>query len=503
MKSPPFWLGLLVLCLIIYGRAVTFGFTNWDDPTFITNNPQLQQADLASLQGIFTPGSIPHEVLYIPVTYLSFWVERAVSDLTPAVLHGTNVLLHLASIYLLILLLRARGFAEFAVLTGAAIFALHPLQVEAVAWCSGRKDLLATAFALLCLLSWQHKRPMPSLICMAFAIFAKPTMLVLPLLMLILRPDTWRTQRRALAAACALSFIALALNQSHVQLPADIPPLSTRLAHAPWIAGDTLARFFFIGPNLHFYPWPESRSLGTIIGALLGLAAIAGLFISWRRRTTWLWTSIAFAIIALAPMAQLLIGYREFITADRYTYFPMVAVAIFAAGALSQLPESRSRILPACCLGLLLAMCTLTLPQVNKWRDSVTLWTDYLDSQRSAFGYHQLGRAIRADQGNAETALEALESAVALGGDTAELFYDLGVTYEDFRRRTAALEAYRQVLRRNPNFVEAIINSANILLSRREFANAIILYDRALQFETPYREAILANRALAQAEIDK
>ena len=114
MKRMPAWLPpvvLAVLCLLLYGRVVGFGFTNWDDPTFIIHNPVLQQADAASLRGLFTPGSIPHEVLYIPMTYLSFWLERACFGLKPGVLHSTNLLLHLGNVLLLWGLLRLRSGA--------------------------------------------------------------------------------------------------------------------------------------------------------------------------------------------------------------------------------------------------------------------------------------------------------------------------------------------------------------------------------------------------------
>jgi hypothetical protein len=503
MKLPA-WLALvllLALCLLVYGRVVSFGYTNWDDPTFITNNPHLQQADAASLRAIFTPGSIPHEVLYIPVTYLSFWLERAIFDLHPGAVHAGNLFLHLASVSLLWLLLRRRGVANLACFAGVAVFALHPLQVEAVAWCSGRKDLLATTFALLCLLAWQRQKPIPSLICLTIAIFAKPTLLVLPLLMLILVPESFHKQRPTLLAAASLCLVAFFLNHGSLPLPDDIPPLHTRLAHAPWIAGDTLGRFFLAGPNLHFYRWPETRSIGTLIGLLLATAAILGLLIGWRRRIAWLWTSIAFGLVALAPMAKLLFGYREFVTADRYTYFPMIAVAIFIGGLLSLLPAKRVPVAGIGLAAMILGFVVLDSVQVSKWRDSVSLWRDYLDSQRDAFGYHQLGRAIRAEDGDAEAALEALEAARAIGGDSAELYYDLGATYEDFRRSEAALDAYRQVLSRNPDFVEAIVNYANILLSRKEYADAIILYDRALLFDTPFRDAILANRSLAESAL--
>jgi tetratricopeptide (TPR) repeat protein len=499
----PAWLPpvvLAVLCLLLYGRVVGFGFTNWDDPTFIIHNPVLQQADAASLRGLFTPGSIPHEVLYIPMTYLSFWLERACFGLKPGVLHSTNLLLHLGNVLLLWGLLRLRSGAGLIAFAGALIFALHPLQVEAVAWCSGRKDLLATTAALLCLHAWQRRHSPLTIAFAAVAIFAKPTMLVLPALLLIWAPESWREHRRTLIAAAALSLVALLLNQSSVTLPADIPPLTTRLAHAPWIAGDTLLRFLLIEQPLHFYAWPESRMAASIGGLLIAGFAIMGMVWGWRRNQTGLWTGIAFSLLALAPMAKLLMGYREFVTADRYTYFPMIGVAIVVSGALSRLSEKR---VPAASLivGLLgLGMVALSWPQVSKWQDSVTLWRDYLDSQRSPFGYHQLGRAIRADHGDAQEALDALENARSLGGDSAELYYDLGAGYEDFGRHNAALDAYRETLARNPNFVEAVVNSANIFLARKEYDKAIILYDRALQFDTPFREAIVANRALAELQ---
>ena len=160
--------------LLVYGQCLSFSFTNWDDPQYILQNPVLLEASWETLRQVLRPGTIPGEVLYIPVTYLSFWLERALFELAPWAVHLTNVLLHLISTLLVWKICERLSGGWLAGVVAAVVFGFHPLQVEAVAWASGRKDVLSAAFSLAAMWSFLDRRWTLCILLAIVAMFAKP-----------------------------------------------------------------------------------------------------------------------------------------------------------------------------------------------------------------------------------------------------------------------------------------------------------------------------------------
>ena len=149
-------ISIIVVVICLYYRTFSFPYTNWDDFEFIRDNPLLLSADIDSIEGIITPGGVRHEMLYIPLTYLSYFAENSIGGLKPSVVHGTNIVLHVANTLLVLIFISSLSNNWGVAFIGTLAFAVHPLMVEPVAWCMGRKDLLSTFFGLGALITYSR-----------------------------------------------------------------------------------------------------------------------------------------------------------------------------------------------------------------------------------------------------------------------------------------------------------------------------------------------------------
>ena len=196
---------LIGICFLIYYRCVTFSFLEWDDLAHIVHNPNLRDLTWSDFRGIWTSF---YYLMYIPVAYSSWFALAALGGLfggsaghmqfDPALFHAANLLVHSANVVLVFLLglslvdkLETKSLAYVAAFVGALLFAIHPLQTEAVAWVSGLRDLLATFFALLSILLYLRGPKgwllyLGSILCFGLAILAKANVVVLPLILFVL-----------------------------------------------------------------------------------------------------------------------------------------------------------------------------------------------------------------------------------------------------------------------------------------------------------------------------
>lgn len=475
---------LIVVVLLVYGQAVTFSFSNWDDGGFITGNPVLQQGSVAELGQIWQRGTIPNEVLFIPVTYTSLWLERVWFDLAAWSVHLTNVGLHLVCVLLLWRLGGALGLPRRSALFAAIFFACHPLQVEAVGWASGRKDVLSGAFSLAALLFFVRERWALGLVCAVVAMFAKPVALVLPGCFVVLgwyrRSVLSRGTMMAVGGAGLAALGVLLLNRGGGEVPADAMPLADRLWHAPWIVSSWCAKFALIAPTLHFYEWPSTRPAiwpGLLI--VLILTGGIGLFVRSRRALA----CLGLGFLLAAPHANVLLTYRPFVTADRYTYLFLGALALFLAHLTVRAGRRQWWALGA----VLVVLAAVGHGNTRRWRSSVALWSAYTSRVNSAFSLHQLGRAYLAEHGSWHSARGYWLQAVTREPASAELYYDLGNAQAACGDHEAALSAFIEALNRRPDYVEAMVNAGRSALHGKRWEAAIGFYERALAYETPFR----------------
>jgi len=424
-------LALVGLVLAVYAPVRAHEFVSYDDPVYLTENPHLGRGlDWDEVRWFFT-----HEYAanYHPLTWLSHLLDVQLFGLDPAGHHLVSVALHALNAVLVFLLLRrllgAGQRREPLAALGAALFALHPLRVESVAWASERKDLLCALFFLLALLAYlRHaERPGPwryaaVLLATALALLAKPMAVTLPCVMVLL--DLWPLRRlrfcglgeRApappspapthpgethgdrrghavwleklpLLALVLLAALATWLAQRRAGSASDLASLGLdlRLLNGLAAVGVYLRQTLWPAGLAVFYPHaailsPTPRS-ALLLPAALGLgAALALLVLTWRLRRTrpLAWVGLLWFLGTLAPVLGVVqVGTQAH--ADRYTYLPAVGLSLLLAGlACGPDPAMREPIVRVpwltAGLALSLALALVTRQQLHTWSDSATLF---------------------------------------------------------------------------------------------------------------------------------
>ncbi len=553
------WMALLIICIAVVavlGRCTTFAFTNWDDSTFLLENRLLQQHTLATFKQLWVPGSVPEEQLYIPITYLSYWLESAAFGLDPKVCHAVNLVLHLGNCLLLFALLRRLQLKWIVVLLATLLFAVHPLQAEAVSWCMGRKDLLATFLALCSILlfvvytehskRWQILIPTALLACLAM--LAKPSALVLPAMLAVVASYKIILQKKAVIVclvAISIAAIALYFVTGGLAPPTapDAPRLWYRALLAPSALADAALRFVFLKHVSAYYQWPASMVIAGIktIGFIIGSVC----FLLWIRRKESLVAPALTLVIACLPVLGALIQHRTFFGADRYFYLPMAAMAWLVAALLDRVPRRRRSVVQVVvCCGLGIAAC-LAFRASGVWQNSLTLWQPISAQQPgNSTAHNNLGnaldtlgriresaeaytRATEADPENfkawsnlsdAHVKLEQYDEAIAAGRTATAIspgyyegLHNLGLAYLRAGRPEDAAKEFRNALIVKPNQAPTINLMGVAFLQQKEpgkaalcFRKALSLQDSVIAYRLNLVQALIASgqRELALAELD-
>lgn len=504
------WLALLLIAapLLMFGRTIGYPFTNWDDLQAIVNNPRLTWS-LENFLALWAPGGVSHEMLYIPITYCSYLGDELLFQRSAAGVHAVNVLLHTANTALVLLLCRRLGLAVSGTVVATLIFALHPLQVEPVSWGVGRKDLLSTLFGVSAILL--HLRP--SVACdkaawrriavfatAALAMLAKPSMVVLPVLLLVF--DWWRhghLTRQQILGRVEVYLLALAIVGVSLVMP-DEPDMNAthsmrfRLLCVPWVGLGWLARLAG-GHVSPIYGWPSVADSGVVIaGGLLVVIVAAGiLFAVLKTGEKHALAGLVFATVALAPAGMIVIGGREFITADRYGYMAIIGIAL----ALGSLLEQRRRLRIGCFLWLFFVASQAHL-QVQVWSDSELLWQEALThSPNTPLIYNNLALTY-AHKGRLDAARETLEQGLEKAPDDGimranygRVLLDLG----DVEQATGELLHAIKLDAGNSRAWKALGDC-------RDSDEAIVAYRRALELDPSYIAARQALEKYESSEID-
>jgi tetratricopeptide (TPR) repeat protein len=466
---------LIVLSYLVFAQVSVHEFVDWDDGVWITENPKLSAG--------LTPGSIwrvlaePHEGNWIPLSHLSLLLTRTLSGPEPAGFLLGNLLAHvLASLLLFLALERMTGALGRSAFV-AAVFAVHPLHVESVAWASERKDVLAGFFFAMTLLAYARYAERPDsrlryawvLLALACGLLSKPTVVTLPLVLLLL--DFWPLGRLRLPPAATarrvwlekLPMLGLALAASLVTLLVQRTgggmefadrelPLGLRLWNAAGSYGVYLAQTVWPADLRVFYSHPLeaiSRPRALLSGALL--VAISAGAAALVRRAPYLLVGWLWYLVTLVPMIGIVqVGGQAH--ADRYMYLPLqglsIAVAWGAVDLVGALPRRRRALGVAA--GVLIALLAVAAHrQVATWRDSLTLF----------------GRAVALDPDNL---LVQRRFAVALRAAG---------------RLEEAQQHYQEILRRKPRFALGWLELGDVVEQRGDLPGARSHYQQGLSLD--------------------
>lgn len=472
---------------------VYFPFLNWDDFEFIRDNPVLHSTTFLNITRIFTPGGIPGEKLYIPLTYVSYFLENIVFGLTSSIVHLDNLILHLANTLLVLLFFSSIGSRRPATLS-ATFFALHPLNVEAVVWAMGRKDLLSTFWGLIAILSYCQMTAYGrkrwygvSIISFILSLLAKPTLLILPGLLFIIDKyfDVQITRRQWYLKipylVLSIAAFAMSLIMPNEQ-PGGIPSLAFRLIHLPGIMTSWALKILLILPPNPFYCWPTSYAwkMIAISCSMVILTSMLIIYLGFTKKFRGLIFGLQFFIISALPALSLVITPREFMTADRYGYFPLIGIfygisTIFAE--ISNRSRGLFRGLVSCCLA---AAIIMTYFQIDVWKESVLLWEKAKENcPDNVLIYNNLGMAY-VDSGQPAKAISVFQNGLNISPDYIPIMNNLGRLYFDQNDLNAAKKILESAVSKAPNSALAHKNLGDVYSQLGHMAQAITCFNKCI-----------------------
>lgn len=527
--------GLAVLALFamtwtVYGGTLGHGFV-WDDRDNVVDNARVREWSAENLAGFWRE---PYFGLWIPATYNAWSAVAQVAavppsaahptGLDPAWFHGLNVLLHGVAASIVFALLWSLAGNVAAAFLGAALFALHPLQVEPVAWVTGTKDVLSSTLALAALAlhltphdvatgrrrRWM--REVAATAAFALALAAKPAVAPLPLVALALRVGVQRRPWRE-GAPWLLVWLALAAGASlltnaghHDVTTAHPPPIWQR----PLIAADALT--FYL--SRLFWPMHLGAVYGRTPEAVLGghaiwwtwLPPLALAALAWRTSARhWLAPALAVSALALLPVLGFVPFRFQFYStvADRYFYVAMLGPALAVAlglprgagGAIAKPAAGAAAV-------VLVVLAVLSHRQAAVWKDNLSLWSHaVLVQPESPLAQHNLGHfLLRAGRG--AEAERHLRRALELSPRYANAMNSLGNLLLDRGDARAAIPYYRSALAITPEDARIAYNLGNALSRVGDYDAAAEQYVAAM--ETPrYRDDYRAHFGLGVARLEQ
>jgi len=498
----------------LFFQAASFDFINFDDPTYILQNPHV--ATGLTADNVAWAFTTPYAGHWHPLAWISHMLDVELFGLSAGAHHLVSVFLHAmnaALVYLLVFaLVRRPGVA----LVAALVFGAHPLRIESVAWVSERKDVLSMLFGLLALnlyLVFVRSRSFGAyaLMCASalLSLLSKPTFVSLPVLLLAC--DAWPLGRlkgtlRALPAlilekiplfALSLGFCAVA---AYGQSRGGGLQGLTGYPLADRIAGSSLAYLAYAGKTFMptgvgiFYPF-ETHAPGIGAGAFLGLAAITALALSQRSERPYLAWGWAWFLVAALPFVGLVqIGGQAF--ADRWTYLPSIGLLVAAVMATASV-SSLHKVAPALGCAVVLASAGLTLHELPHWRSSEELFARTLEVSPGNFMAHtNLGTALR-DRGALSQARDHFEEAVRLNPTYPEALNNLAISRAEDGRFGEAQELFARALAIRPDFDQARYNSALAFSFSGNNARASLEWARVLAHDPSHSAAQASLASIA------
>jgi hypothetical protein len=504
---------LAVVTALFYVPVLDAGFLNWDDPAYVSQNPEIQRA--LSWHTVGWAFRTYQEGIWHPLTWLSLALDHAIYGLDARGFHLTNLLLHVANtILVFVVWCRLTGAVARAAFV-AALFGLHPMHVESVAWVTERKDVLSTFFWLLTMLAYTRYARVGTvgayvLVAVAYALglLAKPMLVTLPFVLLLL--DWWplrRLGRRAIlekipllaGALCVIGIGIRAVAEVSAGAVPDPIPLGARAANA--IVATTKYLWLTIWPlrlsPWYSHPWFEGPPLSVAgVGAsLLVLLALTALAVAWARRMPavlvgWLWF-----LGTLVPVLGLLYNGRQGM-ADRYAYIPHIGLFVAIVWLVADLPLWRApvprRAATIAVATILILLGGATAWQTRVWANDRTFWGYTARVNRDSFIAHQALGGILQVEGKSREAIALYRRALQIRPELPRMHLALGRLLARTGQLAPAAAELRKGLALQPNqkdLTDLHAALARVSLTQRRRATARRHAEQALALQPDQADA--------------
>jgi protein O-mannosyl-transferase len=501
-------IALAALSWLVFGQTLWHDFINYDDPRYVYENTKI--TDGLSISGIAWAFTHIHSMNWHPLTTISHMLDCQLYGLKAGGHHFTNVLLHnVAAVLLFLVLLQMTGGPSR---TGsiwrsafvAAVFAIHPLRVESVAWIAERKDVLSGVFFMLTLLAYVYYVRLPQvrrylLVALVFAcgLMSKPMLVTLPFVLLLV--DYWPLRRIEgqvwervlekipLVALSAISSIATLVAQKGAVGYTEELPILERINNA--VVSYVLYIWQMLWPvNLAvFYPHPENRlPLWEIISSLLLLICVTAVAIALRKQRPYLITGWLWYLGMLVPVIGLVqVGWQGH--ADRYTYLPQIGLYIAVTWAVTDLTtlwRHQRTILTVAALLTIAVLSWRAWIQTWYWRDSETLFKQALAvTTDNDVAENNLG-IVYLRQGNVDGAVSLLQAAVDLRPDNSPAHENLAKALLQKGKVADALIHYRKLLELQPDNIEVHNIVGTVLIQQGRIRDGVEEWQKVLAIQS-------------------
>ena len=524
---------LVVAVLLVFGQTVRHGFINCDDGPYVYDNTQVVKGlTLTGMVWAFTTSSSAY---WHPLTWLSHMLDCQLWGLNAGGHHLTNVLLHAANAVLLFLVLRQmmglrpdKSIGASSAAAGAlwpsafvaAVFAIHPLNVESVAWVAERKNVLSTFFWLLTMSAylWYVRRPgwrryVPVVVCYVLGLMSKPMLVTLPFVLLLL--DYWPLYRFSLPSPkvasqpstsnhqfsfanslrlvveklpllllAGVSSVVTYLGQKNLGAVTTLErsPLSLRLAKVP-INYATYLRDIFWPEGLAIHPYPSTVLVSLAVLCALLLAGMTFLVLWGIRSKPYLAVGWFWFLGTLVPVIGL-VQVGDTPVADRFTYLPQIGIYLLLAWAMKDLSvpwRCRRQVLGTGAAIVVAALMLCAWKQTSYWRNDESLWGHTLACTSGNYLAHNYLGYWLAARGRTAEALDHYQKALEISPDYPDARNNLGTLFFNQGRTDEAINQFKKALEMEPYSLNAHYNLGNALLEAGRIDEAVIQFRKALE----------------------
>lgn len=518
-------IALVAITLAVYIQVVNHRFVNLDDGAYVTENNYVKSGITAnSIVWAF----ISVDANWHPVTWLSHMADVQLFGLNPMGHHLTSVVIHSVSTVLLFLLLFRLTGSRWQSIFVAALFALHPLHVESVAWVSERKDMLSALFWFLTLIFYceyvAKRKPalyLLALVSFVLGLMSKPMLVTLPIVLLLM--DYWPLNRylhegqeqglRQISGRLTafikekIPFIAFSFFSCVITIYAQYKggaindlidvPIVLRIQNALVAYVKYIIKTLWPRDLAVLYPITSSIPLWQIIGSMLVLLLLSFAAIRlWRRHpffaVGWLW----FLVTLLPVIGLVQVGTQSM--ADRYSYIPAIGLYIMAAWGVPVLIKKlryREGVLTLLAGSIIIASASLTWQQLGYWRDSVSLFRHTLQVTTDNYLIHNNLGTLLLSRGDLDAAIPEFRDVLRIKPNDIDAHINLGIAFIRKGDLDEAVREFREVLRISPDDVDAHSN-LGVALARKEDLDAAIR-----EFQEVLR--ISPNNTIAQKNLER
>ncbi|MGH8095412.1 MAG: tetratricopeptide repeat protein [Chthoniobacterales bacterium] len=526
---------LAAIVWLAFGQTLHNGFVSYDDGDYVYKNPEIING--LTFSGIEWAFTHVHAANWHPLTTISHMLDCQLYGLQPWGHHLSNILLQAAAAILLFLALRKLTRSLWPSAFVAALFAIHPLRVESVAWVSERKDVLSGVFFMLTLLAYaryarsdRHSlgKYITVVALFALGLMCKPTLVTLPFVLLLLDywplgrmqrsevrgrksvvSSPWSVVRALVVEKIPLFLLSAASCVATILAQKRVLEETTNLTFAERVGNAIVSYVAYLDQTIYpahlavLYPYPKGNlNIAQVILSLLLLLILSAIFFLWRRKFPFLLVGWLWYLGMLVPMIGLIqVGAQT--RADRYTYLPQIGLCILLAwGAIELFARWRRgrEILAAAALLIVIALAMDARSQTAFWQNSETLWRHALDNTSNNYiACNNLGEVL-AEKGQVDQAIVYFRRAIELNGEYAQAHNNLGGALmlkgelpgnglPQTEYVEEAMAHYQRALQIKPDYAEAESNLGNILFGKGQVEEAIAHYQKALEIDPNYAKA--------------